>query len=707
LKAFGVSYIAALSVIVQFLSACPSYAAGEDLQEADKAVTVEEVVVTGSREAEPLKENPQTVGVIKKKEVEDVKPAQPSEIMNRVPGVWVNPTAGEGHMTAIRQPLTTNPVYLFLEDGIPIRPTGFFNHNALYEVNVPGADRIEITKGPASALYGSDAIGGTINVITKPSPATPEIEINPEGGSFGWYRLLATAGDTWGSNGLRAGLNVTHSDGWRDRTGYDRQSVTLRWDHIINDTSMLKTVVAYSNIDQDTGGISGLSKADFARRPSFNYQTFDFRRVKAFRISTEYEKEIGEKGSLNIIPFIRWNEMDLLPGWGIFKAGPSYFGYNATTRFYSLGMLAKYRHDFDFMRSRVIGGVDIDYSPGSYFERRINAKKVGAQYVSYTYAAATTNNFDFDATFMGISPYLQFETSPLERLRLTAGLRYDNLSYDYDTYLAPNANRPPSTTRSFSHFSPKAGITYDITDSISAFASYGNAFRAPSSGDLFRGSSGTAATAIDLKPIKVDSYEIGVRGAVGKYVSFSTSLYYMTKKDDIVSFSPALGVTLRQNAGRTLHKGIEVGLGIRPIDELEFNTSFSYAVHRYEKFRVSPKIDYSGNEISIAPRAIVDTRLDYSPAILNGGLIEFEWVKLGTYWMDDANTQKYSGYDLFNARASYCITKQWEVYVRAINIADRLYAEQAAKSATGAAQFAPGQPRTFYAGLVFKWGGEK
>ena len=168
--------------IILFLVLFPFAAFSED-----KDVTkLDDVVVTGTREAESAKEVPQTVGVVNEKVIEDVKPSHPSQVMNRVPGVWIRATTGEGHVTAIRQPLTTQPLYLFLEDGIPIRSTGFFNHNALYEINMPGAERIEVIKGPGTALHGSDAIGGAINVMTKAPSLTPEIEVTPEAGEHGW-----------------------------------------------------------------------------------------------------------------------------------------------------------------------------------------------------------------------------------------------------------------------------------------------------------------------------------------------------------------------------------------------------------------------------------------------------------------------------------------------------------------------------------------
>ena len=693
-----------ITILFLFLILSPFSVFGEE-----KDVTkIEDVVVTGTREAEPTKEVPQTVGTVKGEVIDDIKPSHPAQVMNRVAGVWIRQTTGEGHVTAIRQPLTTQPLYLFLEDGIPIRSTGFFNHNALYEINMPGADKIEVMKGPGTALYGSDAIGGAINVLTKTPSLTPEIEITPEAGSYGWYRLLATGSNTWDNFGLRLDLNDTHTNGWQDDTAYDRQAATIRSDYTPNATTSVKTVIAYSNIDGH-GESAGLSKADFESRPSYSYTTFNFRKVKAFRLSFDVEKEVSEgKGLISVIPYYRTNRMDLHPGWGIFSiGGNNYRGSDYTTKFQSIGLLGKYRYDLEPMRTRLVMGFDLDYSPGDYYERRtvVTRDSSTLKYTSYTYDASTTNNYDYDATFKGISPYLHAEVSPVEKLRLTIGARYDDMSYDYNTRLAANSNRPSSTIRSFSHLSPKAGLTYAFTEDISAFISYNHGFRVPSSGDLFKGSNGTASTTVNLQPIKIDSYETGVKtGFLDNKLTLDASVYLMQKKDDIVSYSVTSGLSEKRNAGETEHKGIEVAVGMKPVKEAGLDVSYSYSQQTYINYRVSSTVSYSGKEIPIAPRQIVNTRLHYAPSSLNGGRVELEWIKLDEYWLDDANTEKYAGHDLFNVRASYKTTKSWEFFARAINVTDKLYAESASKSSTGSAQYNSGLPRTFYAGLTYNWG---
>ena len=688
-------------------------AASQAMYAADEPQLMDELVVSGTREAERKSEIPATVDVIKGDAIRDAKASHPSQIMGRVPGVWVNITGGEGHQTAIRQPLTTSPVYAYLEDGIPVRSTGFFNHNALYEVNMPQAGGIEITKGPGTALYGSDAIGGVINVLTRPAPLSHEVEASVEAGRFGWKRLLVTGGNTFGGNGLRADLNLTKTDGWRQATGYDRNSGTLRWDRALDNDAMLKTVVTYSDIDQKTAGSSTISQNDYANNPEISYTPISLRKVKAFRLSAAYEKETANS-SLSITPYVRDDSMDLLANWSL---GYDPTIYNTANR--SLGLMAKYRMDFEPYRARLIIGVDMDNSPGTRTENSITTVSTGSgytrQYISYTTGAKV---YDYDVTYQGVSPYVHGEMSPTAQLRLTGGLRFDHMSYDFRNNLPVAAvaaggkfyGQDANTTTHYTHLSPKLGATYSFSDKLNGFVAYNHAFRAPSEGQLFRPATGSSAALaqniangnLALQPIKVDSYEIGVRGKSGAGISYEASLYHMIKRDDILTQKdPVTLAPVSVNGGKTLHRGIEIGLGGEIADALRMDVSYSYAKHTYENW-VTSSATFSGKEMASAPRVIANTRLTYSPGFMNGGKLGMEVVSLGRYWLDDPNTQTYNGHDLLNLSASYKINRELECFARINNLTDRRFAESA--SLSGANQvFSPGLPRTVYAGLQTVW----
>src|SRR5690606_35537771 len=96
--------------------------------------------------------------------IKENKPIGIEQVVKQAPGVFMSTSSVSGneqHMMAVRSPITTKALFLYLEDGIPIRPSAIFNHNALIETNQTAFDRIEILKGPASSIYGSDAVGGS------------------------------------------------------------------------------------------------------------------------------------------------------------------------------------------------------------------------------------------------------------------------------------------------------------------------------------------------------------------------------------------------------------------------------------------------------------------------------------------------------------------------------------------------------------------
>ncbi|HSR17124.1 MAG TPA: TonB-dependent receptor, partial [Ignavibacteriaceae bacterium] len=613
-------------------------------------------------------------------------------IMGLIPGVWVNVTGGEGYMTSIRQPLTTNPVYLYLEDGIPTRSTGFFNHNALYEINLLSASKIEVTKGPGSALYGSDAIGGVINVTTKSPKAYNGLNTTIEGGSYGWMRGLFEGNLDINDEKILTSFNATKTDGWRDATDYERYSGSVRWDHNVGSRGLLKTIISYSKIDQSIAGSSAISKEDYFNNPTINYTPISFRKVDALRISLDYANEFGNS-LISIIPYFRYNSMDLLPNWTLTFDPTSY-----NTKNNSLGLLAKYRIDFTEIKTKLITGVDFDFSPGSKFEQRINPVREGKIFTSYTTGETI---YDYDVTFFETAPYIHIENSYIENLYINGGIRMDYSGYNYTTNIQKvetgNWKVPANTDIRYTHFSPKVGLSYNFTNSLNMFLSYRHGFRVPSEGQLFR--QGSAVNTVGLEPVKVNSYESGIRGAFD-FFEYELSAYYMTKKDDILNFrNPVTDLNESLNAGETSHKGIETGIRIQIMEKLSFNAVYAYSIHKYEEWIVSGIASYSGNEMETAPREIGNFRINYDASIV---FISLELVRLGNYWMDPANTVKYPGHNLLNFRFNLPIWNAFELYGSLFNLTDKRFAESASYTPQRGEEFAPGMPRSFNLGLTYK-----
>ncbi len=685
--------------------------------------TLPTVTVTGTREAEKISETPVSVGVVTRESIQLTRPGHPSEILGQVPGVAVGITNGEGHTTAIRQGFTTSPLYLFLEDGIPTRATGNFNHNALFELNIPGAGGVEVIRGIGTALYGSDAIGGIVNVLTRQPASKPGADASVEFGQHGYQRLLG--GFDSGrveKNAFRADVNVTHADGWRIKTGYDRESLNLRWDREHDSQTVIKTILGYSKIDMETGANSALPYDLYVNNPTVNLRSPAFRQVEALRLSTSVARDLGDGKELTVTPYIRNNSMNL--------NGSFNFTGDARieeTEVWSYGVLAKLRKDFEgSLRARLIAGLDLDYSPSDRKETKINLTSVlvgpntlYTQYTGYTLGNAI---YDYEVDYTSAAPYAHFEVSPSEKLRVTMGLRYDYAQYDMKNRLAAGFTAasgrqyysPAEASVEFTRLSPKLGATYALNDQSHVYASYNQGFRTPSESQLFRGGradAGALATqqaqaralsnaALNLKAIKAEQYELGFRGLASEW-NYEVVGYLLTKKDDLLGQRDATGFTVQTNNGETEHKGIELGLGKTLLPTLRFDLAGSYAKHIYKNW-VTSTINYSGKEIEASPRLLGNVRLTWKP--MAGTTTQLEWVKIGSYFLDQENRfGKYPGHDLFNLRASQMVSKDFSVFARLTNILDKRYADSSSQSAATGGLYSPGLPRTLYAGVEAKF----
>ena len=661
---------------------------------AESPVAVAGVVVMASGTAERHMSSTNAIGAVTGPELRELKASHPSEVVSRVAGAWVNVAgSGEGHMTAIRQPLTTAPVYIFLEDGIPTRSTGFFNHNGLYEINVPQAGRVEVMKGPGTALYGSDAIGGVVNVETRVPSLERTAELFGETGGHEWRRMLGSISDTYGKNGLRADFNLTEWGGWRDDTGYDRQSFTLRWDHHVKGETRIKTTAAYSNIDQIDP--SPLARTVYTSDAAVNEFPIATRAITAWRLSSALQTRTG-RTTLLFTPFLRLNEMEIVPSWML-----SFDPVTYQTGHRSAGLIARARHELPQLRGALTAGVDIDYSPGFREEYRITTTRDGSIYASYERGALI---YDYDVTFKGASPYAHLELQPFGGLHADLGLRYDRVGFDYDSHLDPlqtgQHRRPADTSVSYDQFTPKLGLSYDF-GKAALFASFRHSFRAPSEGQLFR--QGSAVSTVDLKPIRAESREAGARAAFGKF-DFELSAYDMHVYDDVLTFVTVDNLRESVNAGETRHRGVELAAGWSAFSWLRLDLAASKAKHTYEQWAPRFNVDYSGNEIAVAPQLLLNARAKLSPEFLRGGSLAVDYQRVGEYWEDPENTNRYEGHGLVNARVHYPVYRGLDLVVRAANLFDERYAENASFTQFEQERLTPGAPRMIYLGMQAKLG---
>jgi len=151
----------------------------------------------------------------------------PKQVFSRVPGIWISRGSGQEHLTSIRSPVLTGPgacgSFLILEDGIPVRPNGFCNVNGLFETQTEIASSLEVIRGPASARYGSNAMHGVINVVSKSIE-----DINTFSSNIGPNRYKNFKSSIGDSKNWRINSLFSSDGGFRKESGYDQQKFHLK-----------------------------------------------------------------------------------------------------------------------------------------------------------------------------------------------------------------------------------------------------------------------------------------------------------------------------------------------------------------------------------------------------------------------------------------------------------------------------------------------
>ena len=640
--------------------------------------------------------NNQSITSIDEKELEYLDAQHPKQIFRRSSGVWISRGSGQEHLTAIRSPVLSGPgacgSFLILEDGLPVRPTGFCNVNGLFETFFEMSSGVETITGPASARYGANAMHGVINILSKSIDSDNKFSSNIGPNNYKNYKLRVGNQENWSVDGFFA-----NNDGFRDKSGYDQQKIKIQSNFSISTwNASLKATL--TNLNQETAGyVNGFNSYKDEDYSKQNFNPDAYRDANSQRLSLRLTKENGSNID-SITPYIRSNDMKFfqhfLPGTPLEE-----------NKHKSIGIVLQRISEYG--NFSLVRGLQIDLAKAELTETQKDNLTTSSAFNNATRPKGKHYDYEVDslvyALFAGVEDY-----GINENFNLFADARAEFIEYDYSNRMISGNtredgsecgfggcyyNRPSDRKDDFNEISARGGITTTF-ERLNYFAQISLGFRPPQINEAYRLQKKQNVTDLDSETLTM--FEIGSRFENDK-VNGSISIYQSKKKNSIFRDSENFIV----DNGKTDHEGVELSLDWFINTNNTISTSLTYGDHKYdfatdtsmrEKIRI-------GNKIDTSPTLMAN--LIWDIILGDDNLLSFEIEHMSSYYTDAANLHKYDGHTLYHTRFNRNISPTLEGFIRIDNIFDKAYAERADYNGFGGDRYFPGLPREFYVGIEY------
>ncbi len=645
---------------------------------------LEHVIVSATQQETGQLDLPLSASLLSRDDLLSVLHVHPNEVFQRVPGAWISRGNGQESLTALRSPVLTGAgscgAFFMAADGISLRAPGFCNVNQLFDANTEQAARIEVLKGPGTALYGSGAMHGLINVLTPVPTETLTHRIGVEAGPHDYRRGRYLLSNTVGRHGFTVAANAASDGGYKRSSGFDQYKANLRHRYD-GDGFTVDSILAITDLDQDTSGfITGFEAYKDSDRKKENPNPEAYRQADSQRFQSTLTFELDEFSRLVFTPYWRDNDMEFLqhflPWQPVEENGHESFGLNS-----------KYYREGSWLKS--VSGIDLESTDGWLRE---------TQDEPFSPNQPAGIHYDYQVDALLAAAWTQLSWDVARQVTLSAGARFEYTEYDYDNRAGdgpacePGASacrffRPPDREDDFNNWSFNLSALWDVMPGHALFLRGARGFRAPQTTELYR-LQGNQARA-DLDSESLDSIEIGGRGSHRGF-SYEVGVYYYEKDDVIFQDADRFNIS----GASTLHYGLDLGLRWQLTETLDVALDASLARHEYDSdinlLGTSGNID--GNNIDTAPEQFGSARVgwDFLPRFR----AELEWVHMGEYYLEPDNQHEYEGHDLFNLRVTGA-WRQFDFGVRATNLTDQDYAERA-DFGFGSYRYFVGEPRSYY-----------
>ena len=572
---------------------------------AKEARKLDDVVVTATKYETTIKDVPASVTVISSTDLADqnLPNSDIGDALRSVPGVSIRRAYAPFPSAAnIRGAGSDGTVYLV--NGIPT------DSQISQTITVELVERVEIIRGPASALYGADATGGVINIILKSGEDAPAATVGGGVGSFGRYRAAvssdgrldrfsyALAGyyeEVDGTNVVENNINPSiHMIGDCE---YDKRGAGVNSGYRFSDSASLRLFYNYFN-DQYTRG-----------RPHVGGD-WDYHLAGLL-----YDQKIGQRLTINAYLGFRSDDYLHLYDQGRTNYDPRQKRYTDYTE-----MPAELRATTALGRHTL--------SLGAYYSNQ----DLSQEYNDWIRGDLLSENEYSVRTMAG---YVQDVWTITDAMILTAGLRYDHWE-NYDNYFSSYTNQTLAD-RTDDHLSPKIGLRYNFADSTSLWGNYSTGFKPPTSEQLYDDRTSGGNTRIpnpDLDPETTQSFELGLQRWFGARFQAGLVGFYTYTDDKILSWFNADNVVTNQNIGRTESYGAELDLAWYLTENWSVTANYTYNKATVDENPQNP--DLEGNDLPFSPEHKANLGVTYSRP--DHFTISLFTRYLSKQYCDDANT---------------------------------------------------------------------
>jgi len=643
------------------------------------AAHAEEVVVTARRGPTTQLEIAGSISRLDSDALADLGARHQAEALNRIAGVEIQRGSGAESLTAIRSPVLTGPgacgSFLFLADGVPVRPTGFCNVNGLFELNYEQAGAIEVLRGPGPIAYGANAVHGIVNVISPDVATLPAAAAGVQVGADVFRRVTTVLGTQVGNTALGLYGVATHDGGFRAASGLDEAKLNLSLAQPLRGGT-LSVRAAGTVLNQETAGfILGFDSYRDSALARSNPNPEAFRDAWSSRLTASYSREACPGCRDLGYATVRKSWMQFLQHFLIGKpletnGQTSAAAGVSVSRPIGRHLTGTMAADFDWADVALEQYQPTPATDGTPAARAI--RPVGLQY-------------DYQVNEQTASGAVAVDWQTTDALRLSLGVRADRTRYDYDNRMRDGStdqngnacsptgclySRPADRRDTFTNISPKLEAHWRWTPQTAVYALANRGFRPPEMTELYRLQRQQNIAELDSE--RLDAIEFGVKHE-DENLAVRLAIYRMRKDHAILRDANGFNVS----DGRTSHQGVEYELRWAATERVALSAAGSLARQRYEFSRAieAGETITSGRDIDGAPRQLHSMSLDWRVRDNLRGAITAQHV--GRYFLNAANTATYPGHTVVSGLVTWRWAPGWRMTLRGENLLDRAYADRA------------------------------